>query len=72
MRTKLGEAGLDHFMDLPQLWPPSLAVVIIVVGHDAGFACCCCCLQVRELATKVKALKKIGEKSPFVAVELKK
>ena len=30
------------------------------------------CLQVRELATKVKALKKIGEKSPFVAVELKK
>ena len=30
------------------------------------------CLQVRELATRVKALKKIGEKSPFVAVELKK
>ena len=30
MRTKLGEAGLDHFMDLPQLWPPSLAVVIVV------------------------------------------
>ena len=26
MRTKLGEAGLDHYMDLPQLWPPSLAV----------------------------------------------
>ena len=31
MRTKRGEAGLDHFMDLPQLWPPSLAVVIIVL-----------------------------------------
>jgi len=30
------------------------------------------CPQVRELATRVKALKKIGEKSPFVAVELKK
>ena len=30
MRTKLGEAGLDHFMDLPQLWPPSLAVIIVV------------------------------------------
>ena len=30
------------------------------------------CLQVRELATRVKALKKIGEKTPFVAVELKK
>ena len=30
MRTKLGQAGLDHFMDLPQLWPPSLAVWIVV------------------------------------------
>ena len=41
-------------------------------GHDAGLHDCLLCLQVRELATKVKALKKVGEKSPFVAVELKK
>ena len=31
-----------------------------------------CAFQVRELATRVKALKKVGEKNPFVAVELKK
>ena len=30
MRTKLDQAGLDHFMDLPQLWPPSLAVWTVV------------------------------------------
>ena len=37
-----------------------------------GLHVVCLCLQVRELATRVKALKKIGEKTPFVAVELKK
>ena len=30
MRTKLLDAGLDQFVDLPQLWPPSLAVAIVV------------------------------------------
>ena len=41
MRTKLGEAGLDHFMDLPQLWPPSLAVVIcrLVMRLDCMIVC---------------------------------
>ena len=28
MRAKLGLAGLDHFMDLPQPWPPSIAVML--------------------------------------------
>ena len=38
--------------------------------------CICChslvCVQVRELATKVKALRKAGEEKPYVAVDLKK
>ena len=41
MRTKLGQAGLDHFMDLPQLWPPSLAVAIsvLVMWLDVHVVC---------------------------------
>ena len=31
-----------------------------------------CFVQVRELAGKVKALRKAGEEKPFVAVDLKK
>ena len=73
MRTKLGQAGLDHFMDLPQQWPPSLAVWIVVscsasCARRPPFA-----FQVRELATRVKAVKTVGERNPCVAaVEVKK
>jgi uncharacterized protein (DUF934 family) len=52
-----------------------VAALVSGVLIDAMLYIACCPLasfQVRELATRVKALKKIGEKSPFVAVELKK
>jgi hypothetical protein len=61
MKAMLQQAGLEHFAELPQLWPPSLAV---------GLSGCPLCVkeravvrflvQVREFATRVQTLKKAG------------
>ena len=69
MKAKLLEAGLKHFGKYPSLWPPTLAVRVA-----CGRICCrpLVIVQVRELAGRVKALRKAGEEKPYVAVELKK
>ena len=69
MKAKLLEAGLKQFGKYPSLWPPTLAVRV-----ECGRICCrpLVIVQVRELAGRVKALKKAGEDKPYVEVELKK
>ena len=69
---KLTEAGLAKHFPLP-LWPPTAAVrncnrcqSLIMSSCGVVFA------QVRELATKIKSLKKTGEPNPYVFCELKK
>ena len=69
MKAKLLEAGLKQFGKYPNLWPPTLAVRVIVSVFEVVRVSL---FQVRELASRVKALRKAGEKKPFLAVDLKK
>ena len=69
VRARLELAELTHFLDLPQLWPPTVAVCLDCLSL---FVCVFRGDQVRELATRVRALLKNGEARPFIAVELKK
>ena len=71
MGARLKAAGLVHFIDYPQFWPPTMAVCCsvcraVISQFAFGLA------QVRELASKVKTMKKNGERKPFVAADLKK
>ena len=68
MHAKLEEAGLEKLFPVSS-WPPTAAVVIYGAG---AFVIVHVRLQVRELATRIKTLKKAGETHPYVFVELRK
>ena len=67
MADKLKSLGLAPFFPLAT-WPPTNAVSLVVVLRGRVLRG----PQVRELATKIKGLKKEGEVNPFVFVELRK
>ena len=69
MGARLIEAGLKQLAKHPCLWPPTLAVRLFR-GERGWFGLCL--QQVRELASKHRALRKAGEKKPFIAADLKK
>ena len=69
MNARLELNGLMHYVDCPQLWPPTLAVCLV---HRCSLWRLFVSWQVRELASRVKKLEDSGEEKPYVAAELKR